>query len=78
MNDTNLENLQYIIHNIQTNYQQIHNLKNIYFYELFGKTNKINNIHNHRFHYEHLQYKTIVYMNIKYLKHQSFKVIQYP
>jgi len=30
MNHTNLENLQYIIHNIQTNYQQIQNIKKIF------------------------------------------------
>jgi hypothetical protein len=31
MNDTNFKNLKYIIHIFQTNYQQIHNFKNIYF-----------------------------------------------
>jgi hypothetical protein len=57
--DKNSSNQQNIIHNFWINYQQ----RPIYFnflcpYEFYNKTNKINNIHCHRFNSEHHEYNT--------------------
>jgi hypothetical protein len=56
--DKKIENLKYIIHNFQTDYQQIPKIFE-YFppYEFFSKTNKINNVHSHWFHENHHQCK---------------------
>jgi len=54
----NLENLEYIIHNFRTNYQQRPKTFD-YFppYEFSSKTNKINNVHSHQLHEIYPQYK---------------------
>jgi hypothetical protein len=75
--DKNSSNQQYIIHNFSVDYQQ----KPTHFnflcpYELFNKTNKINNISCHKFNNEHLQYNTHNLYS-KYQKFQFYKITQY-
>jgi hypothetical protein len=54
--DKNLANSKYIIHNFQITINK--DPKSFSPYEFSRKTNKVNNVHNHRFYHDHPQYNT--------------------
>ncbi len=63
-------NIQYIIHNFYTNYQQrLDIFESLSLYEFSSKGNKINNTHCNRFYQNHPQYDTYSLYEYKYLKY---------
>jgi hypothetical protein len=62
-------NLQYIIHNFRIDSQQRVDIFEYFsLYEFFSKVKRINNIHCHQFHRDHLRYNTHILYEYKISK----------